>query len=159
MKRSFAVTTLLAIVLLMTSTVQAAAQQATPAAEYNRTIVQISEFNFAQTRARILDAIKTRHLTLFAELDHAAAARDNGLQMPETTVLVFGNPKGGTPLMLAHPSLALDLPYRVLIAQQADGKVIVSYPAPDSFRVHHLNDQHIAGLAAIPKVIEAALAP
>ncbi|XEH50615.1 DUF302 domain-containing protein [Edwardsiella tarda] len=66
------------------------------------TLSQISPYDFAQTRQRLLTALQARQLTLFAELDHAAAAQQNGLTMPPTTVLVFGNPKGA-PLMLAHP--------------------------------------------------------
>lgn len=127
--------------------------------ENTMTIVKVSNFDFATTRTRILNEIKKRNLTLFAELNHSAAAKANGLIMPETTVVVFGNPKAGTQLMLEHPSLALDLPYRVLIAQRADGKVQVSSPSPDSFRVHHLSDQQIASLAKMPGVIDAALQP
>lgn len=59
------------------------------------TLSQISPYDFAQTRQRLLTALQARQLTLFAELDHAAAAQQNGLTMPPTTVLVFGNPKGG----------------------------------------------------------------
>lgn len=61
-----------------------------------------------------------------------------GLTMLPTTVLVFGNPKGGTPLMLAHPDLVLDLPFRVLISQLPDGQVNVSYHASEELRHYGL---------------------
>lgn len=150
--KTLPMTALLISALLFNGAALAHADQHKPA-----TIVTTSHFDFSATKERILNEIQKRNLTLFAELDHAAAARASGLEMPDTTVLVFGNPKGGTPLMLKYPSLALDLPYRVLIAQQADGKVKVSSPAPDTFRVHGLNDQQIALLAKMPEVIDAAL--
>ncbi|STD28557.1 Uncharacterized conserved protein [Edwardsiella tarda] len=123
------------------------------------TLSQISPYDFAQTRQRLLTALQARQLTLFAELDHATAAQQNGLTMPPTTVLVFGNPKGGTPLMLAHPSLALDLPYRVLIARQEDGRVRVSYPDSRSYARHGLTPDELAQMAKMPAVVQAALQP
>ncbi|KAB0590904.1 DUF302 domain-containing protein [Edwardsiella anguillarum] len=123
----------------------------------NMTLSQISPYDFPQTRQRLLDTINARHLTLFAELDHAAAARQSELTMPPTTVLVFGNPKGGTPLMLAHPELALALPYRVLITQQPDGHVRVSYPDSADYARYGLNDAELAQMANMPAVVQAAL--
>lgn len=81
-----------------------------------------SSQDVATTVAALRSALESRGITVFAEIDHAAAAREAGLEMPPTRVLLFGNPKGGTPLMEKHPDLALDLPLRVLVRQGADGK-------------------------------------
>lgn len=63
-----------------------------------------SAYDYLQTRARLMHAVADHGLVLFGEFDHARAAQNVNLKMPPTTVLVFGNPKGGTPLMLAHPN-------------------------------------------------------
>lgn len=81
-----------------------------------------SAYAYQETRQRIISTAEQKGVTLFAEFDHARAAREHHLTMPPTTVLVLGNPLAGTPLMLARPALALDLPFRVLIAQDERGK-------------------------------------
>ena len=65
--------------------------------------------------------------TVFATIDHASAAEKAGLRMPPSTVLIFGNPKGGTPLMLSAPTMAIDLPLKILVWDDASGKTWVSY--------------------------------
>ena len=93
-----------------------------------RTYVEnVSPLGFAPTLARIEAAIARAGLTIFARIDHAAGARDVGLSMPPTTVLVYGNPRGGTPIMLAAPRAALDLPLRVLVREANDGRVLVGF--------------------------------
>ncbi len=87
----------------------------------------VSPVGFAATLDRLTAAIERAGSTIFATIDHAANARAAGLEMPPTTVLIYGNPKGGTPLMLAAPAAALDLPLRVLVREQAGGGVVVSY--------------------------------
>ncbi len=66
-------------------------------------------------------------MTVFARIDHAAGAQAVGMTMPPTIVLMYGNPRGGTPIMLAAPRAALDLPLRVLVREDADGRAIVSF--------------------------------
>ncbi len=88
-----------------------------------------SRYPFAETLARVERAIADRDLTVFARIDHRAAAERSGLEMHEATVLVFGNPRVGTPAMLEQPLLALDLPLRVLV-WQTDGQARVSYQEP-----------------------------
>jgi uncharacterized protein (DUF302 family) len=78
-------------------------------------IVTPSLHSYAQTRQRLLAAISDRSLTVFAEIDHAAAARDVGLELSGEAVVVFGNPRAGTPLMQSNPRVGIDLPLRVLI--------------------------------------------
>ena len=82
---------------------------------------------FAPTLERIANALESHGMTIFARVDHAAGARTVGLAMPPTIVLLYGNPKGGTPLMLAAPQAALDLPLRVLVREGEDGNAIVAF--------------------------------
>ncbi len=81
---------------------------------------------FDATVRRLVDAITGAGLTVFASIDHAANAREAGLIMPPATVLIYGNAKGGTPVMIDTPQSALDLPLRVLI-QERDGAVVVVF--------------------------------
>jgi uncharacterized protein (DUF302 family) len=78
-------------------------------------IVTPSLHSYGHTRHRLLAAIEDRSLTLFAEIDHAAAARRVGLELGDEAVVVFGNPRAGTPLMQSNPRIGIDLPLRVLI--------------------------------------------
>ena len=81
-------------------------------------------------------------MTIFARVDHAAGARTAGLAMPPTIVLLYGNPKGGTPLMLAAPQAALDLPLRVLVREREDGKAVVAFhPAAPMLKRAGVPDQ------------------
>lgn len=114
-----------------------------------------SPYPFAETLARVERAIGQHRLTVFARIDHRAGARGVGLEMQEATVLVFGNPRVGTPAMLEQPLVALDLPLRVLVWEQ-DGRGRVSYQQPE----------FVAGRFSIPtdvpahaeSLVEAALA-
>jgi uncharacterized protein (DUF302 family) len=83
--------------------------------------------DFASTLERMTKAITDAGLTIFARIDHAAGARDAGLTMPPATVLIYGHAKGGTPIMLAAPQAALDLPLRVLVRQREDGKTVIAF--------------------------------
>ena len=82
----------------------------------------------------LLDA---KGVTLFAVIDHSGEAEKAGLKMPPTKLLIFGNPKGGTPLMLASPSAAIDLPLKILVAEAPDGRVTISYNAPEYLQQRH----------------------
>lgn len=87
----------------------------------------VSPFDFETTLEKSAQAIAKAGLTLFAQIDHAQAALEAGLQLPPTVVLIYGGPKGGTPVMLAHPQAALDLPLRALIREGEDGRVFVAF--------------------------------
>ena len=94
-----------------------------------------SETGFQMTMERLITAITAAGMTVFARVDHAAAARSVGLTMPPTEVVFYGNPKGGTPVMLATPRAALELPLRVLLREGNDGKAILSFhPIAESLR-------------------------
>lgn len=115
-------------------------------------VVTPSAHDHATTLARLVAAIEARGLTLFARLDHAAGASAAGMTLHPTTVLIFGNPKAGTPLIAAAPSIALDLPLRVLVAQHAE-RVEVTYRAPAALAAAHRVDH-----PSIAKLTEALAA-
>lgn len=87
-----------------------------------------SRYSFAQTVQRLHAAVTERGMTVFAVIDHQAAAQKDGLSMQPATVIVFGTPKAGTPLMVKDSAFALQLPLRVLVTE-TDGKVQVVYPS------------------------------
>jgi uncharacterized protein (DUF302 family) len=84
-----------------------------------------------QVLRRVVAEIDQRELTIFAVIDHSGEAEEVGLVMPDAKLVVFGSPRRGTPLMLAHPELALDLPLKILIWQRDDGQVFVTFNAPE----------------------------
>jgi len=84
-----------------------------------------------ETVNRLKNILQSEGLTLFALIDHSGEAAKVGMKMPPTKLLIFGNPKGGTPLMLAAPSIALDLPLKILVSADAQGKVWLSYNSPE----------------------------
>lgn len=90
-------------------------------------ITKPSANSAAETLDKLEAALKKRGFIVFARLDHSAAATSKGMKMPASTVLVFGNPKAGTPAMLKKPTLAIDLPLKALIWEDASGKVMLSY--------------------------------
>lgn len=77
--------------------------------------------------AQLEAAIKAKGMKVFTRIDHAAAAREFGLEMPPATVVIFGHPKGGTPNFLKKPTLAIDLPLKMLVWENKDGKTFVTY--------------------------------
>jgi uncharacterized protein (DUF302 family) len=89
-----------------------------------RTTTTRSKSSFSETVAKLTSAIAASGNTLFASIDQAAAARAVGLELRPTTLLVFGNPKGGTPLMAAFPVFAVQLPLKLVVAETPDGVII-----------------------------------
>jgi len=101
-------------------------------------IVKIpSHHSVDETVDKLKTILKSKGVTLFALVDHSGEAEKVGLKMPPTKLLIFGNPKGGTPLMLAAPSAALDLPLKILIAEDSDGKVWISYNSAKYLKERH----------------------
>ena len=121
-------------------------------------VTRPSPFSVEQTLEHLQEAIHSRNLTLFAHIDHSGEAKRVGLKMQEAHVLIFGNPKGGTPLMIASPLLALDLPLKVLVWQSDDDRVWVSSNSVAYLRDRYAIPQELVGnLAVIDVVIEQAL--
>jgi uncharacterized protein (DUF302 family) len=117
-----------------------------------------SPFSVEETLDRLQRAIASRNLTLFAHIDHSGEAKKVGLTMQEAHVLIFGNPKGGTPLMIASPLLALDLPLKVLVWQSEEKQVWVSSNSVAYLRDRYAIPQEVVGnIAVIDVVIEQAL--
>lgn len=88
-------------------------------------IVLESPYSFSQTVQVLNDTLKSKGMTIFAQIDHQAAAQQNGLTMQPATVIIYGTPKAGTPLMQKDPTLALQLPLKVLVTEAQTGKVQV----------------------------------
>jgi len=89
-----------------------------------------SRFSVDETVAALSRAIVERGATVQAVIDHSGDAARAGLAMPATKLVIFGNARAGTPMMLAAPSAAIDLPLKLLVAEDADGAVWVSYNTP-----------------------------
>jgi len=90
-----------------------------------------------ETVRRLEAAFAAKGLQVFAVIDHSGEAEKIGLKMRPTKVVIFGSPKAGTPLMIAAPSLAIDLPLKALVAQDADGQVFVAYNSPEYLQERH----------------------
>jgi uncharacterized protein (DUF302 family) len=118
----------------------------------------ISARAFEPTVTLLAETIEKAGLTIFARIDHAAAARAAGLEMPPTIVLIYGNPRGGTAVMLAAPNAALDLPLRVLIRQDVAGPVHVVYHGiTDTLRAAGVPDEMAARIAPGQQLVSDAV--
>jgi len=100
-------------------------------------ITVASRFPAEETVEQLQAAFAAKGLQVFAVIDHSGEAERVGLKMPATKVIIFGSPKAGTPLMVAAPSLAIDLPLKALVAEDADGKASVTYNDPEYLRDRH----------------------
>jgi uncharacterized protein (DUF302 family) len=124
-----------------------------PDVQDNGMIHLSSPHSVSETLARLETIVQAKGLTILARIDHSGDAAKVGLSMRPTQLLIFGNPKSGTPLMVASPSIAIDLPLKALIWQDADNKVWLSYNSPDYLKQRHaLPDnllQNIAGIGPI----------
>jgi uncharacterized protein (DUF302 family) len=106
-----------------------------------------------ETLERLETIVQAKGLTILARIDHSGDAAKAGLQMQPTKLLIFGNAKAGTPLMIASPSVAIDLPLKALVWQDDEGKVWLSYNSPDYLKERHAIPenllQNITGIGAI----------
>ena len=107
-----------------------------------------------ETVERLESLLKSKGIKIFARIDQAAEAKAAGLEMRPTVLLIFGDPKAGTPLMNRFPSLAMDLPFKALVWELADGKVWLSYNSPEFLQQRHSLDSPPFG--ALAKLLEAA---
>lgn len=102
--------------------------------------------------------LQAKGVTLFALVDHSGEAAKVGLSMPPTKLLIFGNPKGGTPLMLASPSIAIDLPLKILVSEDASGIVWVSYNSPAYLKQrHNLPQELMQNIAVVEALVAQAV--
>jgi len=96
-----------------------------------------SHHSLDETMQRLKSLFTEKGLQVFAVIDHGGEAEKVALKMKPTKLLIFGSPKAGTPLMMASPSLAIDLPLKVLVAEDTVGKVLVTYNDPEYLRARH----------------------
>lgn len=103
----------------------------------NGIITKAASRTVDETVDRIKSLLQAKGIKLFALIDHSGEAAAIGMKMPDTKLLIFGNPKGGTPLMLASPSVAIDLPLKLLVAEDANGRCSISYNSPQYLQQRH----------------------
>ena len=116
-----------------------------------------SHHSFADTVTRLTDSLAAKGIKLFAIIDHSGEAARAGLSMPPTKVVIFGNPVGGTPLMLASPSAAIDLPLKLLITEDANGSVTITWNSPEYLGSrHNVPESLLANIAAIATLAQHA---
>jgi uncharacterized protein (DUF302 family) len=110
-----------------------------------------------ETVARIRAVLEAKQIKEFALIDHSGEAAKVGLTMPKTQVVIFGNPKGGTPLMLAAPSAAIDLPLKLLVREDAEGQVWIGYWSAQALLARHgLPESFAASIAVIEMIARQA---
>ena len=121
-------------------------------------IVKIeSHHSVDETIDKLKTILQSKGVTLFALVDHSGEAEKVGMKMPPTKLLIFGNPKGGTPLMLASPSAAIDLPLKILVAEDSQGKVWISYNSAEYLKERHgLPESLLPNIGVVPTLAAAA---
>jgi uncharacterized protein (DUF302 family) len=125
----------------------------------DRRMVKQSRLTFTETVVALSAAITEAGNTIFASIDQAAAAKSAGLSLRPTTLLVFGNPKGGTPLMDAHPLAALDLPLKVLVWEDGASVKVAYTPATEIARRYGIpaDEPHVAAMERTLDALTASL--
>jgi uncharacterized protein (DUF302 family) len=126
-----------------------------PVARKNGIVTFPSQHSVDETVEKLKSILHTKRIALFAVIDHSGEAAKVGLKMPNTKLLIFGNPKGGTPLMLAAPSIAIDLPLKILVAEDNQGKVWVSYNSPEYLKDRHGLPQDLVENIAVVETVAA----
>ena len=112
-----------------------------------------------ETIDRLEAVLREKHIHVFARIDQRAEAEKAGLKMPAMELLIFGNPKGGTPLMIAEPRIGIDLPLKAMAWEDGEGKVWLSYNSPEYLRDRFsIDDDLIKNISGIVGLIEQALA-
>jgi len=124
-----------------------------PAAANNGIVNKPSNHSVEQSVEAIINILKSKGVALFALIDHRAEAEKVGLKMRPTKLVIFGNPKAGTPLMLASPSSAIDLPLKILVWEDGQGKVWLSYNSPEYLKERHGLPQELMQNIAIVETL------
>jgi uncharacterized protein (DUF302 family) len=124
-----------------------------PAGGSDGIVEKLSNHSVDATVESLKSILQAKGVTLFAFVDHSGEAEKVGLKMPPTKLVIFGSPKGGTPLMLAAPSCALDLPLKILVREDKNGKVWVSYNSPDYLKQRHGIPQELLKNIAVIETI------
>ena len=124
----------------------------------NGIIHKPSNHSVDETLSKLQNFLEAKGIAIFALVDHSGEAKKVGMQMPNTKLLIFGNPKGGTPLMLAAPSIAIDLPLKILIWEDYQGKAWVSYNSPEYLAERHELPQNLVQNIAFVETLAASVA-
>jgi len=114
-----------------------------------------SNHSVEQTVEKLKNILQSKGVTLFAVVDHSGEAEKVGMKMPSTKLLIFGSPRAGTPLMLAAPSIAIDLPLKILVWEDGQGKVWVSYNSPAYLQERHGVPQELLQNIAVVETLAA----
>jgi len=127
-------------------------------AEDNGLVNIPSKYSVSETLDRLESIVKKQGLTVFARIDFSGDAEKVGLKMRPSQLLIFGNPKAGTPLMIASPSIAIDLPLKALAWEERNGKVWLSYNRPEYLRERHgVPDELVKNISGIKVLVEKAV--
>ena len=117
-----------------------------------------SPYSVDATVERLESILAARGLQVFALVDHSGEAEKVGMKMRPTKLLIFGSPKGGTPVMLAAPTIAIDLPLKALISEDADGKVSVTYNTPEYLQQRHgVPDDLLKNISGVGALVAKAV--
>jgi uncharacterized protein (DUF302 family) len=114
-----------------------------------------SNYSVDQTLEKLQGILRVKGVAVFAVVDHSGEAEKVGLKMPPTKLIIFGSPKAGTPLMLAAPSVAIDLPLKILISEDEQGKVWVSYNSLDYLKQRHSIPEDLLQNIAVVETLAA----
>jgi len=126
--------------------------------ELNGLVHTASPHSVAETLQRLRMIVESRGLTVFATIDHSGEAAKVGMEMKPTQVLIFGSPKAGTPVMLAAPTVAIDLPLKALVWEDAQGKVWISYNSAEYLqRRHGIPEDLVKNLPGAATLIQKAV--
>jgi uncharacterized protein (DUF302 family) len=123
----------------------------------NGLIMRRSRHSVDETVGSLKATLDAKGIKLFAMIDHSGEAAKVGMTMPPTKLLIFGDPKAGTPLMLASPGSAIDLPLKVLVRQDQDGSVTIAYNSPAYLGARHgLPEELLKNIAGIEALVNKA---
>ncbi len=117
-----------------------------------------SSYSVLETLKRLESVLQAHSLTVFGRVDHSGEAEKVGLKMRPTRLIIFGSPKAGTPLMVASPTLAIDLPLKALVWEDADHKVWLSYNSPEYLmHRHNVPDDLVKNIAGVGALLQKAV--
>jgi uncharacterized protein (DUF302 family) len=121
----------------------------------NGIVSKKSNLSVDETLEKLKSLLLAKGVAIFAIIDHSGEAEKVGLKMPPTKLIIFGSPKAGTPLMLAAPSVAIDLPLKILISEDAEGNTWVSYNSPAYLQQRHGLPQELLQNIAVVETLAA----
>jgi uncharacterized protein (DUF302 family) len=145
------------LTLLLASLALQALAAGNPVKNKNGIVDVPSNHSVDESVDRVKNILQSKDITLFALIDHSGEAAKVGMKMPPTKLLIFGSPKAGTPLMLAAPSIAIDLPLKILVWEDKQGKVWLSYNSPEYLAERHgLPQNLVQNIAVVATLAEKA---